>query len=374
MARGYLKGRLTEAEIGKLKPLGKVRRYSDGNGLLLAIQPSGSRQWIQRVTIGGKRRDLGLGSYPAVPLQAARQQALRNRIALLEGRDPRTPKVPTFGLLADRWLTRNSGTWAASTLDNNTRLVEKHLRPLHAIRVDALTAQDALSILRPKWGSASGKQIRTAMRRVLDTAVSSGHVEANVAGPPLDSVLPAHKPATTHMKSLPYAELPNAYAALRAVDGPVSQCLRLLALTACRPQEAAGATWTEFDLDGKTWTIPGERMKTGVEHVVPLSTAALEVLEAARTDSPQVFMGSRGNPVTRTLMASLLRRLGIGSVPHGFRSSFRTWAAETGVDREIAERALAHQVGSDVERSYCRTTLLDQRRKVMDAWGDYLQG
>ena len=101
MARGYLKGRLTEAEIGKLKPLGKVRRYSDGNGLLLAIQPSGSRQWIQRVTIGGKRRDLGLGSYPAVPLQAARQQALRNRIALLEGRDPRTPKVPTFGLLAD---------------------------------------------------------------------------------------------------------------------------------------------------------------------------------------------------------------------------------------------------------------------------------
>ena len=242
------------------------------------------------------------------------------------------------------------------------------MRPLHAIRVDALTAQDALSILRPKWGSASGKQIRTAMRRVLDTAVSSGHVEANVAGSPLDSVLPAHKPATTHLKALPYAELPNAFAALRAVDGPVSQCLRLLALTACRPQEAAGATWTEIDLHSKTWTIPGERMKTGVEHVVPLSTGALEVLEAARTDSPFVFTGS-SQSVARTAMAKLLRTLGIGSVPHGFRSSFRTWAAETGVDREIAERALAHQVGSDVERSYCRTTLLDQRREIMQSLG-----
>ena len=239
-----------------------------------------------------------------------------------------------------------------------------------------------IGILTPIWHqkATTARKLRQRIRTVMEWAVAMEIRPDN----PCDRIGPAlgaQKYVVRHMRALPHREVTSAIEKVKASSsGPVVKlAFEFLVLTATRSGEARGAAWTEIDLDAGVWTIPAERTKTNREHRVPLSGRALEILDEARTlgraGGPHVFPSVRGNPLGVTALSRLLKRLGIAAVPHGYRSSFRDWAAEeTDHPREVAEAALAHVVRNQVEAAYRRTDLFERRRRLMDDWADYLAG
>ena len=274
-----------------VKALMEPGRYSDGNGLHLFIGRTGNRSWVQRVTVDGRRRDIGLGGYPAVSLKQARRQATLNREAIADGKDPlaerRRSTVPTFREAAQTVHAANRPRWknhrhAASWLQT----LERHAFPkIGNMPVDTIGRADVLAVLTPIWTTTpeTARRVRQRMRTVFRWAMAHETMESNPAGEAIDGALPSLPKVKAHLRALPYRETGEA---LRTVDAsqasPASKlCLRFLVLTAARSGEARGASWEEIDTDGAVWTVPGSRMKAGGEHRVPLSTQALEVFEAA---------------------------------------------------------------------------------------------
>ncbi len=367
--------RLTARSCQSLKPQPRVKRYSDGqHGLMLAVQPSGSKQWIQRLTIAGKRCDLGLGSYPCIALAEARRLALQNRADVMRGNDPRTPKAPRFEELLDEYVKLHQSKWSPNTAKTKRTQLKK-LAPLRRIRVDGIRPEDCLSILRPMYqnGNTTAKATRALLRAILDLAMSKGTIESNPAGEALNAALPAINRQTQHFKALPPSEAPAAYNKLVARSiGALA--LRFLMLTATRSNEVRGMRWDE--VSGDTWTIPAERMKARKPHKVPLSQIALDVLRQAREKSPHgthVFATNRKDmPLYELAMAQQMKRHRIAGTVHGLRSTFADWAITNGHARDLVSLSLAHSVGNPTTRAYARDTLLDQRRTLMAAWGDYL--
>ena len=376
-------GKLTAAFV---RSVTKPGRYSDGDTLLLKVGPNGSRAWLQRVMIDGRRHDLGLGRYPIVGLAEARQRAFANRVAVSQGRNPlaekRRPRVPTFRAAAEKTFAANRARWRhASTAAHWTAGMAKHAFPVIGdTPVDRIEAQDVLRILTPIWTEKPeiARKLRQRIRLVLRWCESHGHVSRNVAGDGLAGALPAMPRVRSHFRALPYTAV---HAALETVEtSPASlaakQCLKFLVLTAVRSGEARGATWAEIDLAARTWTIPAARMKAATEHRVPLSDAAVAVLEQAREihdGSGFVFPSpvKPGRPLSDGTLSKVLRENGLACVVHGFRSSFRDWCAETGKPREIAEAALAHTVAG-VEGAYFRSDLFQRRQRLMDQWAFYV--
>ncbi len=256
--------------------------------------------------------------------------------------------------------------------------LERHAFPtIGALRLDQVTRGDVLAVLTPIWTATpeTARRVRQRIRSVLKFAQAHGWIEHNPAGEAIDGALPAMpRIVRGHLRSLPHAEVGAALEGLAGLS-PANLCLQFVIMTACRSGEARGVTWDE--IRGETWTIPAERMKAGKEHRVPLSPAALEVLDAAlpyRRDGGLIFPGRQGRLSDMTLTA-ILRRKGLAdrATVHGFRSSFRDWCAETGQPRELAEAALAHTVGG-VEGAYFRSDLFERRRALMAAWGAYVTG
>lgn len=259
--------------------------------------------------------------------------------------------------------------------------MENHVFPtIGDTPVDRVRREDILHILTPLWADRrdTARKVHGRIREALEWCQAHGHVDHNVANEGISGAVPKQRPMTVHLRALPYREVP---AALEAIDAsssaPLKDCLRFLVLTACRSGEARGARWDEVDLDAREWRIPAERMKTGVQHRVPLSEAAMEVLffaESHRGASALLFSrpAHPGVPFNYYALSSVLRNTGLAArtTVHGFRSSFRDWCAETGQPREIAEAALAHVV-TGVEGAYFRSDLLERRRAVMEAWGRY---
>ena len=279
-----------------------------GGTLFLVVEPppSRSKHWVQRLTIAGTRRDLGLGGYPFVGLAEARATAFQNRQLARRGGDPlaqvrQQTRIPSFRTACERVAA--GASWKGTGPEDRRRALERYCGPIMDRRIDQIRRSDVIAILAP---------------------------------------LIAEKPA-----------------AGERLHG-----------------EAREAKWSEVDLEAREWRIPAERMKMGVEHRVPLSGAAVAVLEAMRPfcgRSGLVFPSQRDKPMSPATMISALQRAEIGCTMHGFRSSFRVWAAEkSSATRDIAEMALAHKVGSDIERSYNRSDLFDKRRALMDAWDAYL--
>ncbi len=367
-------------------------RYGDGRGglgLTLLVKPSSRRgcrkSWGQSIRINGRKTTLGLGTYPVITLAMARERALENARAIAQGRDPRRASngVPTFAKAAEIVLAIHAVNWKPGSRSEHTwrtSLRDYALPRLGTMRVDAVTTADVMAVLLPIWSTKreTARRLRNRIGAVMKWAVAQGYRIDNPAGDAISAALPKTGVRIEHRKALPYAEVG---AALRRVrDSGAYQGLVLafefLVLTAARSGEVRGARWTEIDTDAAVWTIPGERMKAGREHRVPLSDRALAVLDEARQladGAALVFPSATGRIPSQTGMAKLLRKVGIDAVPHGFRSSFRDWAAEcTEAPREVCELALAHVNNDRVEAAYRRSDLFERRRTLMQQWADYL--
>ena len=378
--------------------------YSDGGrgayGLKLRVYVTRTgivtRTWVQGVRIGGKQTSLGLGSYPVVTLDEARLAALQSVVAVHRGIDPRSravaaptaapgapvaapapaPVGPTFAAVAGEYIGIVGKGWKAGggarrKWEGTVAAVGFRNKP-----VTAITREDVRAEVVPIWSAkptvARGRLVH--IRRILDFA----DVEPNPADG-LRAKLPRRNGKTTHYPALPHAEIAGAIHAIRAYGArprarvETSMSIEFCILTASRPKEAAEARWGH--VSGDTWTVPASSYKTRRDHRVALSSAALAVLADAhkRTGGKGlIFPAANGNPIPRSTLGKVLRREKIGGSLHGnSRSSFRDWAAETGVSRDVAEACLGHAVRG-VEGAYMRSDLLERRRRVMQAWADYI--
>ena len=367
----------------RLKTLKTAGRYRCDPSLYLFVKPTGTRSWVQRLVVDGVRREIGLGGYPDVTLTEARDQAAENRRLARKGGNPlaKARQVPTFGRAAKlthdanraRVTKQASAAWLAT-------LTRYAFPLLGERRVDRVEQGDVLRVLSPVWTAKppTARKLRAAIRATFAWCQAHGHVDANPAGEAIDGALPAMPAVTAHFRALDYRDVPAALERLDAATAslPVRLCLRFVALTAVRSSEARLATWSEIDLEAREWRIPADRMKMGVEHRVPLSAAACAVLESVRgLRSPAGFVFPSASKPTRPVSYNLSRVLdgaGMNATVHGFRSAFRTWAAEqTSYPHAVCEMALAHRVGGDVVLSYSRGDLFDKRRALMDAWARF---
>ena len=381
--------------------------YADGSGLNLQISKTGARSWIYRYRRGdGREVWLGLGSLADVTLARAREKASEARRLRADGIDPLDvkrapasspqvrPSVPTFGEFADAYTegieagfsnAKHRYQWRAT-------LGEAYCASIRGKPIDEVCTEDVVSILGPIWltKSETASRLRGRIERVLDAAkakkLRTGENPALWRGH-LDKLLPRRRKLTRgHLKAMPYSGVPAFMAKLKQLDGMSALALRFAILTAGRGGEVRGATWSEIDLDSEgkeLWTVPAERMKARREHRVPLSEAARDVLAAVASLRPSgdfgralVFPGARqGKPLSIMALMMLLRRLNAGVTAHGFRSAFRDWVGEeTSFPREIAEQALAHVVGNEVERAYRRGDALEKRRHMMELWATFCTG
>ena len=363
-------------------------RMFDGQGLFLLVTPGGAKIWKQRITVNGRRQELGLGPYPVVSLREAREAALANRRMVRAGMNPKVERcrargIPTFAELARADFEHRKGGWrsAKHAHDWNATL-ERFVFPRLGDRtVDAITTDDVFRVLAPIWHTkpTTAKLVRQRISAVLAVAVAKGHRTDNPADT-VKAMLAKHQSVETKgHRSLPYADVAGALAKVRESKAHRSTVLALefLVLTAARAGEVRFATWNEIDIEAATWTVPAERMKAGREHRVPLSPRALEILTEARSlgtgRTDLKFPGRTGKPIAERAFVQVLDRLGIDATAHGFRSSFRVWAAErTNIPREVCEAALAHTIKDKAEAAYQRSDLFDRRRDLMNRWAAYL--
>ena len=375
-----------------VETLNQPGRYGDGHGghgLSLLVKPMAngriSKSWAQRVRIGGRATNIGLGSYPLVTLARARKLALENRRALLDGKDPRAGGVPTFEAATDAVIQMHAENWrdGGKTEKRWRAILSAYAFPRIGRKpVSDISTADVLGVLSPIWNTKreTARKARQYIGTVMRWAVAKGHREDNPAGEAIGAALPKSGGKREHHRALPYAAVGGALRAVEATSALPSTkgAFRFLVLTAARSGEVRGMRWHEIDFEAATWTVPGERAKTGREHRVPLSPAALAVLREARERTgggadALVFPSVRGKALSDVAISKLLLENKVGAVPHGFRSSFRDWAAEcTDVPREIAEHALAHVEGSASELAYRRTDYFEKRRELMNQWADYI--
>ncbi len=333
---------------------------------------------------------MGLGPYPAVPLASARAFAVECREHAAAGRDPKEERDKdagkTFEQVANAYLVAMDSRWT----NDKTRwqwkdTLENRCKRIHKRPITDITTADVLSVLKPVWSTIpeTAARIRMRMEGVIDYAKAQGWREgenpARWRGH-LENILPKRQKLTQgHHAAMSYQQVPAFIEDLRGMEALAARALELLILTATRTSEVLKAQWSEFDLDNALWSIPAERMKAKRDHRIPLTSEALSVLGSLHQSrvSDYVFPGQKpGKPLSGMSMEMLLRRMKIeNATVHGFRSTFRDWCGdETNFPREVAEAALAHKVGNDIEQAYRRSDALEKRRRLMEAWGQYCRG
>ena len=369
-----------------MRTVAEEGRYCDGHGLYLDVQPSGTRSWVQRLAIRGRRREMGLGSFPLVSLEDARTQAFDNRQLARAGGDPLAERqqirsVPTFADAAERVWNQLRPGWRSRKYTRDWLLGVRRLAfpRLGRMRVSQVTRADVIETLGPLWhrSPTTARRLHQRMNAVMEWAVAMEYRTDNPCER-VGRVLGRQRDSVRHFRALPHREVAAALETVRGSEMRpiVKLAFEFLVLTAARSGEVRGAGWTEMSPTGGVWKVPAARMKGNREHRVPLCGRAVEVLEAARAHSdgnPLVFPGARGKQMKDMALSGPLNDLEIGAVPHGFRSSFRDWAAEeTNHPREVVEAALAHAVRNRVEAAYARSDLFERRRRLMDDWAAYL--
>jgi len=377
--------------INKLNPL-KVRQiakrglHADGNGLYLSVSKSGSKSWSYVFYKDKKRVELGLGPIHAVSLAQARDKARDANELRAQGLDPRRkaePKAETFGSVALTLISDREGGWKNEKHRRQWRnTLQTYAAAIWDKAPDEITVDDVKAILQPIWTTKAetASRVRGRIEAVLDVAkvrgLRSGENPAAWRGN-LALMLPKpRKGPKRHHPAMRFADVPAFMLKLRDRPGNAARALELVIHTAARTSEVLDAKWTEFDLQERIWAVPAERMKASKLHRVPLTEPIVALLKGLPRTSDYVFPSADPEkPLSNMAMAMLLQRMCLRDryTVHGFRSSFRDWAGDmTSFPREVAEHALAHQVGSDVERAYRRSDALEQRRLMMAQWSAYL--
>jgi integrase len=397
--------RLKTFEVSKLIRPGL---HADGGGLYLNIGRNGARSWIFRFTLAGRTRDMGLGSANTISVADARHKAQEARKQLADGVDPiearatalesrrvEAAKAITFDQCVEALIaTRRAGWKNAKHAEQWRSTLATYASPkIGKLPVQMIDTARVMEVLRPIWATKpeTARRVRGRIEAVLASAKVLGYRSGDNPAQwrnHLDQLLPPRSKVrgVVHHAALPYQELPAFMARLYCREGTAARALIFTILTAARTNEVIGARWNEIDWDRRIWMIPAARMKGdregGEDHRVPLSEAVITLLKAAgdnpNRDDHFIFPGGnrRARHVSNMAMLALLGRMGFGSLTvHGFRSSFRTWAAEcTDSPREIAEKALGHVIGDETERAYQRGDLLEKRRKLVQAWNEFCVG
>ena len=372
--------------------------YADGGNLYLRVAPGGSKGWVFRFSVDGRKRDAGLGPYPAISLVMAREAAEQWRRLVAAGVDPiearnnereaariAAAKTLTFEQCAKAFIASHEAAWKNDKHRAQWRsTLATYVYPvIGALPVHAVDTGLVMKVLEPIWKSKpeTGSRVRGRIEAILSWAKVRGYRDAENPAQwrgHLDHLLPAKTKVrrVKHHTALPYREIGVLMVKLREETAITARALEFLILTAARTSEALGVEWDEIDRDQRMWVVPAARMKAGKDHRVPLSSRALAIIKEMGEIRQSEFVfpgGKRGRPLSQMALAMLLRRTGYGHVTvHGFRSAFRDWAAECApFPREAAEMALAHAVGDKVEQAYLRADMFEVRRKLMDAWATY---
>jgi integrase len=388
-------GRLTALKVSRGAEPGM---YADGGGLYLQVTGTGAKSWIYRYMLRGREREMGLGSLSAVCLADARAKAAECRSLRQAGVDPidRRKKAKdearldaasalTFKSAVIAYIDSHRAGWRnPKHIWQWGATLAKYASPIIGdLSVQAIDTTLVLKVLEPIWPTIpeTASRLRGRIEAVLDWATVRGYRKGDNPARwrgHLSKLLPARSKVrkVRHHTALPYAELPDFMVALSGQRGIAARTLEFTILTAARTGEAIGATWGEVSEAEKVWIVPGNRMKAGKEHRVPLSNPVLAIFKEMKSsgNGELVFHGAkRGRPLSNTAMIAVLRRMGRGDLTvHGFRSSFRDWVAErTNFPGEMAEMALAHAVGDRVEAAYRRGDMFDRRRRLMSAWAAY---
>ncbi len=386
-----LSGKLTKKLVENLGP----GRHGDGNGLYLVVDPSGARRWIVRVVVKGQknkmggplRTDFGLGGADIVTLPQARDRALEYRRMAKQGLNPRfnaSREIPTFEEVAQQVHIDRMPTWKNAKHGQQwiNTLRDYAFPKIGRMPIDSIGQPEVLMCLSPIWTDKheTARRLAQRIKIVLDVAKSKGFRsgENPITAIKDANVLPKITKKPKHHKAMAWQDVPAFYAELKTRNAMAAKALMFTCLTGSRTSEVLGIQWPEIDFDARLWTCPAERMKGNVEHRVPLTDEMLAILEPLRAmDSEFVFEGQkRHHPLSNMSMLMLLRRMKVeGVTVHGFRSTFRDWASESANALwEVAEMSLAHKVGSEVERAYARSDLLDKRRVLMERWSKYVSG
>jgi integrase len=386
--------RLTALKVTKVN---KPGRYGDGGGLVLQVSKWGSKAWLFRYEREGRERQMGLGPLGTISLAEARGRAAEARKLLLDGLDPiavrnqsrqaaqvAAARRVTFKECAEKYVAAYEAGWRNEKHRAQWRAtLAKYAYPIIGeLPVSAVDISLMIKILEPVWTSRTetASRLRGRIEKVLDWAkvrgFRQGENPARWQGH-LNKLLPARSKlkSTKHHPAIPFPEMPAFMAELREREGISARALEWAILTATRTGEVVGARWSEIDYATKTWTIPADRMKARREHRVPLCPRALEILSVLprEQENDLLFLGSRKSvPLSNMAMLELMRGMKPGYVPHGCRSTFRDWAAETtNSPNHVVEMALAHTVGDKVEAAYRRGDLFEKRRRLMDDWARY---
>lgn len=381
--------------VRKVETLKEPGRYSDGGNLYLFITPNGGKRWTFLYRLGGKRREMGLGSAGphGVGLKQAREKAAEARRMVAAGVDPLETRaaeekasrtIPTFGTFADDYIKSHKPKFRNEkhVAQWEMTLGDAYCRPIRARPINEIDTEAVLSVLQPIWTRVpeTASRLRGRIENVLDAARALGYREgpnpATWRGH-LKTLLPARQKLTRgHHAALHYDELPKFMVDLRARQTTAALALEFCILTASRSSEVLNAEWTEFDLEKKVWTIPANRMKAGHAHRIPLTDRALDVLQTLPRlgGNPHVFPGNaRDKPLSGMAMTMQLRRMKRSDITvHGFRSTFRDWASEqTSFPHETCEHALAHRISDKAEAAYRRGDQFEKRRLLMEAWAAF---
>lgn len=406
---GRVLGRANRLTAATARTIKKPGQYADGNGLYLQVTDSSTRSWLFRYSHAGRQSSMGLGAYDLMSLADARQTVADLRKKVRQGIDPREErdrarrqaasdraKKITFSEAVARFLPKKMAELSnAKHKQQWENTLSTYAEPvLGSLWVDEIDVQDVLAVLEPIWAekNETATRLRSRVESVLDWATVAGFRQGENPAAwkgRLSALLP--KPSAvskvTHQPAISLQDLPRWWRALMHAEGQGALALRLLVLCAARSGEVRGARWSEINLSQKLWIVPAERMKAKREHRVPLSDQAMELIESLPhfVGSDLLFPNTKGTMMSDMTLSAVMRRLhaaqvtqdGIGwvdpgslkpAVPHGLRSTFRSWAAETGVSHDLAEICLAHEVGNAVARAYKRTDMVERRRDVMDQW------